>query len=86
MPKVELRNYRKAKSPFATLMRLFRYFKHCRAIIVAAVITIVVYSAATIGASYCMKPIVNLLKETLPRMRFLQNISPFSSVLRRFTS
>ena len=64
MPKVELRNYRKAKSPFATLMRLFRYFKHCRAIIVAAVITIVVYSAATIGASYCMKPIVNLLKET----------------------
>ena len=64
MPKVELRNYRKAKSPFATLMRLFRYFKYCRAIIVAAVITIVVYSAATIGASYCMKPIVNLLKET----------------------
>ncbi len=64
MPKVELRNYHKAQSPMATLMRLFRYFKHCRAIIIAAVITIVVYSAATIGASYCMKPIVNLLEET----------------------
>lgn len=64
MPKVELRNYHKAQSPFATLMRLFRYFKHCQAIIIAAVVTILIYSAATIGASYCMKPIVNLLKET----------------------
>ncbi len=64
MPKVELRNYSKAQSPMATLMRLFRYFKHCQMIIIAAVITIIIYSAATIGASYCMKPIVNLLKET----------------------
>ena len=64
MAKVELRNYSKARSPVGTLMRLFRYFKHCRTIILAAVITILIYSAATIGASYLMKPLVNLLEDS----------------------
>lgn len=64
MAKVELRNYSKARSPIGTLMRLFRYFKHCRTIILAAVITILIYSAATIGASYLMKPLVNLLEDS----------------------
>lgn len=47
-----------------TLFRLFKYFRHCTPILVAAVISIAVYAAATIGASYCMKPLVNILKET----------------------
>ena len=64
MPRVELRDYRKARTPFGSLMRLFRYFKHCRLILVCAVVSILVYAAATIAASYCMKPLVNLLKES----------------------
>ena len=64
MPRVELRDYRKARTPFGSLMRLFRYFKHCRTIMICAVISILVYVAATIAASYCMKPLVNLLKQT----------------------
>ena len=62
MAKVELRNYRKAQSPVATLLRLFRYFKHCRPILIAAVVTILLYSGATIGASYLMRPLVDLLE------------------------
>ena len=64
MPRVELLDYRKARTPFGSLMRLFRYFKHCRLILVCAVVSILVYAAATIAASYCMKPLVNLLKES----------------------
>ena len=64
MPRVDLRDYRKARTPFGSLMRLFRYFKHCRLILVCAVVSILVYAAATIAASYCMKPLVNLLKES----------------------
>ena len=62
MAKVELRNYSKAQTPIGTLLRLFRYFKHCRPILIAAVITILIYSAATIGASYVMRPLVDLLE------------------------
>ena len=62
MAKVELRNYSKAQTPMGTLLRLFRYFKHCRPILIAAVITILLYSAATIGASYVMRPLVDLLE------------------------
>ncbi len=64
MAKVELRNYRKARSPLATLLRLFRYFKHCRIIMVSAVISILVYVAATIAASYWMRPLVDLLENS----------------------
>lgn len=62
MPKVELRNYKKAQNPARTLLRLFRYFKHCRLILISAVISILLYSVATIAASYCMRPLVNLLE------------------------
>ncbi len=62
MPRVELRNYRKAQTPLRTLWRLFQYFQHCRVILVCAVISILLYSAATIGASYMMKPLVNVLE------------------------
>ncbi len=64
MAKVELRNYGKAQSPVATLTRLFRYFQHCRPVMIAAVVTILLYSATTIGASYLMRPLVNLLEES----------------------
>ena len=64
MPRVELRNYRKARTPFGSLMRLFRYFKHCRTIQVCAIVSILVYVAATIAASYCMKPLVGLLEQS----------------------
>ena len=47
-----------------TLLRLFKYFKHCTPILVAAVTSIAVYAAATIGSSYCMKPLVSLLEES----------------------
>ena len=36
MPRVDLRDYRKARTPFGSLMRLFRYFKHCRLILITA--------------------------------------------------
>ncbi|MBQ3236691.1 MAG: ABC transporter ATP-binding protein [Oscillospiraceae bacterium] len=64
MPRVELRNYKAASSPMETLFRLFRYFRHCAPILAAAVVSIAIYAAATIGSSYCMKPLVNLLKES----------------------
>ena len=64
MPRVELRDYRKARTPFGSLLRLFRYFRHCRTIMICAVASILVYVAATITASYCMKPLVNMLKQT----------------------
>lgn len=62
MAKVELRDYRKARTPFRTLLRLFRYFKHCRPILICAVLSILVYTVATVAASYCMRPLVNLLE------------------------
>lgn len=64
MAKVELRGYRKAKTPVGSLLRLFRYFKHCKPILICAVASILLYSGATIAASYCMKPLVNLLGES----------------------
>ncbi len=62
MARVELRNYRKARTPVGSLLRLFRYFSHCRILLVCAVVSIAVYVAATIAASYCMRPLVNLLE------------------------
>ena len=62
MAKVELRNYRKARTPIRTLLRLFRYFQHCRLILICAVISILVYTVATIASSYCMRPLVDLLE------------------------
>jgi len=62
MARVELRGYRKAQTPVRTLGRLFGYFRHAQVTLIFAVISIVVYVIATIGASYCMKPLVNLLE------------------------
>ena len=62
MPKIELRSYSKARTPLGTLLRLFRYFRHCRLILISAVVSILLYCAATIAASYAMRPLVNLLE------------------------
>ncbi len=62
MARVELRGYRKAQTPMKTLGRLFGYFRHAKVTLAFAVASIVVYVIATIGASYCMKPLVNLLE------------------------
>jgi len=62
MARVELRGYRKAQTPVRTLGRLFGYFRHAKVTLFFAVLSIVVYVIATIGASYCMKPLVNLLE------------------------
>ena len=51
MPKIELRSYSKARTPLGTLLRLFRYFRHCRLILISAVVSILLYCAATIAAS-----------------------------------
>lgn len=75
MARVELRNYRRAQSPLHTLFRLFRYFRHCRVLLICAVASILAYVACTIGASYCMRPLTNLLKKAASRrMRPTQNI------------
>lgn len=62
MPRVELRGYKKAQTPVGTLLRLFRYFKHCRLILLSALLSILLYAAATIAASYMLRPLVNLLE------------------------
>lgn len=64
MARVDLRTYRKAQTPVRTLGRLFGYFRHTRVILLGAVLSILIYVAATIGASYCMKPLVNLLESS----------------------
>ncbi len=58
----KLSGYSKPRNPMSTLWRLLRYFKNCRSTVVFALIAIVIYSAATIGASYCMKPLVTFME------------------------
>ena len=50
-------------SPVKTLMRLFRYYGSCRTPFILAVFAIIVYSAATIAASYMMRPLVAVLED-----------------------
>lgn len=64
MPRVDLQKYSKVKSPLHSLMRLLNYFKHCRLLLFFAVMSILVYSAVTIAASYMMKPIVGILESS----------------------
>ena len=64
MAKVELRNYRKARTPIRTLLRLFRYFQNCLPVLICAILSIIVYTVATIAASYFMRPLVDLLESS----------------------
>ena len=82
MARVELRNYRRAQSPLHTLFRLFRYFRHCRVLLICAVASILAYVACTIGASYCMRPLTNLLKESgsTPNETYAKYLSPLAGL------
>ena len=65
MPRVDLQKYnKKVENPVAILWRLVCYFKHCRLLLTAAMLSILAYVAATIGAAYCMKPLTNLLESS----------------------
>ena len=46
----DFKGKRRPDNPIKTLGRIFSYYKHCRWMFIVAVITILVYSAATIGA------------------------------------
>ena len=69
MAKVELRGYRKAQTPMKTLGRLFGYFRHAKVTLIFAVISIVAYVIATIGASTCWKPVVSATMRHSPGIR-----------------
>ena len=85
MARVELRNYRRAQSPLHTLFRLFRYFRHCRVLLICAVASILAYVACTIGASYCMRPLTNLLKESgiTPNETYAKYLSLLAGLVAR---
>lgn len=55
---------RKADNPIKTLKRIFTYYGNCRFLFIVALVSIVLYVIATIGASYMMKPLVNILSES----------------------
>lgn len=55
---------RKPENAFKTLGRIFTYYSNCKWMFIVAVITIFLYSASTIAASYMMKPLVAVLEET----------------------
>lgn len=54
---------RYADNPLLTLKRLLSYYSNCRFYFILAVTSIVLYVIATIGASYMMKPVVNMLSK-----------------------
>ena len=90
MPRVDLQKYnKKVENPFAILWRLVCYFKHCRLLLTAAMLSILAYVAATIGAAYCMKPLTNLLEasgaapnETYAKYISLENYLPLLEAKR----
>ena len=61
---MKMKGKMRADNPFATLKRLFTYYKTSRLFFVLAIGAIVLYSLSTIFASYMMKPVVNLLGES----------------------
>lgn len=68
---------KKAEKPMKTLARLFGYYKYCRAPFIWAVISIIVYSAAVIAASFMLEPAVALLEESeiLPDARYAKYLA-----------
>ena len=53
---------KRPENAWRTLWRLMGYFRHCRSMFIAALLSVLVYSCATVYASYLMKPFVNLLE------------------------
>ena len=53
---------KRAEKPLKTLLRLFRYYKNCTGLLIVAVLSIVLYSAATTATYYMMDPLVKVLE------------------------
>ena len=56
---------KRAANPLKTLMRLFRYFKHCTGLLIVAILSILVYSVASILAVVITKDLVAVLETGL---------------------
>ena len=56
---------KRAANPLKTLMRLFRYFKHCTGLLTVAIISILVYSVASILAVVKTKDLIAVLEAGL---------------------
>lgn len=54
---------KRAKNPVKTILRLFRYYKNCTALLIAAVVSILLYSAATTATYYMLDPLVAILED-----------------------
>ena len=55
---------KKPRNGLRTLTRVFGYYRHCKGLLIAAILSILIYSAATIYASYLMKPLINYLESS----------------------
>ena len=53
---------KRAANPVKTLIRLFRYFKHCTGLLIVAILSILVYSVASILAVVMTKDLVVVLE------------------------
>ncbi len=54
----------KSKNPLKTFIRLLSYYKECRWQLIIALIFILIYSAGVLAASFLLKPLVEVLKQT----------------------
>ncbi len=54
---------KRAEKPLQTLLRLFRYYKNCTGLLIIAVLSIILYSAATTATYYMMDPLVAVLED-----------------------
>lgn len=53
---------KRPENAWGTLWRLIGYFRHCKGMFVVALVSVAIYSVATVYASYLMKPFVNFLE------------------------
>jgi len=54
---------KRAEKPLKTIIRLFRYYKNCTGLLIVAVLSIILYSAATTATYYMMDPLVKVLED-----------------------
>ena len=54
---------KRAEKPLKTILRLFRYYKNCTGLLIVAVLSILLYSAATTATYYMMDPLVKALED-----------------------
>ena len=54
---------KRAEKPLKTILRLFRYYKNCTGLMIIAVLSILLYSAATAATYYMMEPLVKVLED-----------------------